>query len=88
MSKWNEIAFQVKAEADWRCEICEAPHGPPPRVLTVDHLDFEPENCDRANLMALCQRCHLRRQGMRPPPMTREDVLRRMLPQGEQLSLI
>jgi 5-methylcytosine-specific restriction endonuclease McrA len=28
-------------------------------VLTVAHLDHAPENCDRANLKAMCQRCHL-----------------------------
>lgn len=27
-------------------------------VLTVAHLDHQPENCDRSNLRALCQRCH------------------------------
>lgn len=29
-------------------------------VLTVAHLDHEPENCDPSNLRAWCQRCHLR----------------------------
>lgn len=29
-------------------------------VLTVAHLDHQPENCDDANLKAMCQRCHLR----------------------------
>jgi len=29
-------------------------------VLTVAHLDHTPENCDPANLAALCQRCHNR----------------------------
>lgn len=29
-------------------------------VLTIAHLDHVPENCDPANLKALCQRCHLR----------------------------
>lgn len=28
-------------------------------VLTIAHLDHQPENCDPANLKALCQRCHL-----------------------------
>jgi hypothetical protein len=28
-------------------------------VLTVAHLDHQPENCDDANLRAWCQRCHL-----------------------------
>lgn len=29
-------------------------------VLTVAHLDHQPENCDFANLRAMCQRCHNR----------------------------
>lgn len=29
-------------------------------VLTVAHLDQNPQNCDRANLKALCSICHLR----------------------------
>lgn len=29
-------------------------------VLTIAHLDHMPENCDPANLQALCQRCHNR----------------------------
>lgn len=29
-------------------------------VLTVAHLDHDPENCSDDNLRALCQRCHLR----------------------------
>ena len=28
-------------------------------VLSIAHLDHTPENCDPANLRALCQRCHL-----------------------------
>lgn len=28
-------------------------------VLTVAHLDHTPENCDDANLLAMCQACHL-----------------------------
>ncbi len=28
-------------------------------VLTVAHLDHTPENVDRDNLRAMCQRCHL-----------------------------
>jgi hypothetical protein len=29
-------------------------------VLTVAHMDHQPENCDDGNLKALCQRCHNR----------------------------
>ena len=28
-------------------------------LLTTAHLDHTPENCDEANLAAMCQRCHL-----------------------------
>lgn len=35
---------------DWR--------APVKVILTVAHLDHKPENCDRENLRALCQRCH------------------------------
>lgn len=27
-------------------------------VLTVAHLDHNPENCDYSNLKAMCQKCH------------------------------
>lgn len=27
-------------------------------ILTVAHLDHQPENCDYSNLKAMCQRCH------------------------------
>jgi hypothetical protein len=29
-------------------------------VLTVAHLDHQPEHCAETNLKAMCQRCHLR----------------------------
>jgi 5-methylcytosine-specific restriction endonuclease McrA len=32
--------------------------GPVRVVLTVAHLDHQPENCDPENLRAWCQRCH------------------------------
>lgn len=44
---------------------CTAQHGHPHPVtgstvvLTVAHLDHQPENCDDDNLRAMCQRCHL-----------------------------
>lgn len=32
-------------------------------ILTVMHLDHDPRNCDPANLMAGCQKCHNRYDG-------------------------
>ncbi|MEM6353658.1 MAG: HNH endonuclease [Cyanobacteria bacterium P01_D01_bin.14] len=40
--------------------VAEAQEKPIAFVLTVAHLDHQPENCDRTNLRALCSGCHLR----------------------------
>lgn len=46
-------------------ERCVNRHGRPAHgtgsnvVLTTAHLDHAPENCDPANLKAMCQGCHL-----------------------------
>lgn len=68
---WPDISLAVKEAAGWCCEgsplfpACRAAHGQPhPEtgsvvVLTVGHLDHQPENCVRENLRAWCQRCHL-----------------------------
>ena len=72
---WDDIARAVKDAAVWRCEACDAPHGPPPHILTVDHIDHDPANCSPENLAALCQRCHLRRQGIRPRPATKAEAI-------------
>jgi 5-methylcytosine-specific restriction endonuclease McrA len=76
---WKEIAFKVKERAGFKCEACLNPHGKSPYVLTVDHvIDHDPANVEDWNLVALCQRCHLRRQGMRPLPKTKEEAIRRL----------
>jgi len=33
------------------------------RILTVHHLDGNKRNCEKWNLAALCQKCHLHIQG-------------------------
>jgi 5-methylcytosine-specific restriction endonuclease McrA len=75
---WPDTAYTVKTRAGWRCQACQAPHGPPPHVLTVDHFDYDKQNSNPANLLALCQRCHLRRQGLNPPAKTPAEALRRL----------
>jgi len=61
--EWEEIAKAVKDAAGWRCEHCGHEHDVESGyVLTVHHLDMDPANCGSRNLVALCQRCHLRWQ--------------------------
>ncbi len=69
--QWHAIASRVKVVAGGNCEACETPNGPPHlgAVLTVYHLDGDkknprglPHKIPHPNLIALCQRCHLRAQ--------------------------
>jgi len=68
---WKAISLRIRERAGWRCEYvdanewrCPAVHGEPHPltgsrvVLTVAHLDHQPENCAEGNLLAMCQRCH------------------------------
>lgn len=70
--EWREIVAKVRERSGNRCEgspgfypECRAENGKPHPVtgstvvLTTAHLDHQPENCDMANLMHMCQRCHL-----------------------------
>lgn len=41
-------------------------------VLTIAHLDHQPENCDPANLRALCQMHHLRHDAAHHAETARE----------------
>lgn len=63
---WKEISQWVRIRAGNKCELCEV-HNHTERpvtgtiiVLTVHHQDFNPKNNEFWNLIALCQRCHLR----------------------------
>lgn len=67
---WAEISLRKRILAEWRCEgspaypKCRAQNGQPHYatgsnvVLTVAHLDHQPENCKSENLRVMCQRCH------------------------------
>jgi 5-methylcytosine-specific restriction endonuclease McrA len=63
---WEEISLRIRARSGGRCEFCGAENYKPHPVtgsrvvLTVAHLDHDPQNCSDENLRALCQRCHLR----------------------------
>ena len=69
---WKEISHQIRFErAKGKCEgspqypNCEAEHGKSHPVtsskviLTVAHLDHNPQNNVPSNLRTMCQRCHL-----------------------------
>lgn len=55
---WPAIAWRVKYAAGGRCERCGA-ESSFRAWLTVHHLDGDRGNNHPANLVALCQSCHL-----------------------------
>jgi 5-methylcytosine-specific restriction endonuclease McrA len=63
---WERISFLTRERAAWKCELCGAANGlahPMTRsivVLTVHHINGDPTDNRRLNLIALCQRCHNR----------------------------
>lgn len=63
---WKRISQLIRIKAGNKCEICDAMNKEPHPVtgskvvLTVHHLDFNPQNNEEYNLMSLCQRCHIR----------------------------
>jgi len=64
---WAQISDRIRFKrAKGVCEECGAVHGSPHPitgsrvVLTTAHLDHNPAHCTDDNLIALCQRCHLR----------------------------
>jgi hypothetical protein len=61
---WPQIADHVRELAGNKCIRCGHEHDAPNGyALTVHHFDGNKSNCEWWNLMALCQRCHLKVQG-------------------------
>lgn len=86
-AEWPDIAALVKRDAGGRCEACDVEHGPVPHILTVHHLDRDkanppamPATFPHDNLIALCQRCHLRAEhwALAGEYLTRDACLERL----------
>jgi len=63
---WKWLSKQVRSRNDNKCELCDAENYKPhwktgsKVILTVHHIDCDKNNNSEKNLIALCQRCHLR----------------------------
>jgi len=61
---WWEIRKRILEECGNKCEFCGVENKTVRDgsiiCLTIADLDHTPENCERENLRALCQRCHNR----------------------------
>ena len=62
---WQDIARRIKEKAEWKCVECGHKHDiASGYVLTVHHINGIKSDCRDENLIALCQRCYLRVQGI------------------------
>jgi 5-methylcytosine-specific restriction endonuclease McrA len=90
---WTELAATVKQAAGYRCNRCGLKCLPPHnsyrhldlslrRKLSaqVHHLDGNPAQNDRSNLVCLCSGCHLRMHRHRPQPTPGQLSLKLKLP--------
>lgn len=65
-SNWKDIRKGIIDRSENVCELCGSPNGGKQWktgskvVLTVAHIDQDIKNNKPYNLLALCQRCHLR----------------------------
>jgi 5-methylcytosine-specific restriction endonuclease McrA len=56
---WEKIAKRLKKKANYKCQWCGKTYEENGMILTVHHLDRNPANCSKNNLVVLCQKCHL-----------------------------
>jgi 5-methylcytosine-specific restriction endonuclease McrA len=65
-SNWSMIRTAVLSRAKQRCELCNAENYQPhwktgsKVVLTIHHINADIKDNRPKNLIALCQKCHLR----------------------------
>ena len=63
---WEKISWLIRDKAGWKCELCQTNNGDKHPitggkvVLTVHHINNDPTDNRKINLIALCQRCHNR----------------------------
>ena len=84
---WKQISERIRFErANNKCEVCGCENYQPHPItgskviLTVAHLDHQPENCDDDNLKAMCQKCHNNYDRQHRNGTVRQSRLKNQLP--------
>jgi hypothetical protein len=69
---WDRIAYKLKVERNFTCEGCDQQGNQWHNPLTVHHVDYNPANNTRRNLLVLCAKCHLKLQQGTVPRLLQE----------------
>ncbi len=56
----NRLKRAIRERDQHTCQICGKQRSELTRALDVHHIDYDKNNCDPANLIALCSGCNLR----------------------------
>jgi len=61
-SKFRKLRSEIKKRDAYRCMICKLDESKLKAIsgkgLFIHHIDYVKENCDKSNLVSLCNRCH------------------------------
>lgn len=82
-TNWPEISHSTIQARGSRCEACGHNKEDDGKVLTVHHIDYDPSNNDPANLVVLCQGCHLRRQARELSEAARVGKIEKLIAMGQ-----
>ena len=59
-SEWtSELKEEIRVRDNRQCQRCHTDETELRRKLDVHHIDGDKQNCQRDNLISLCQSCHL-----------------------------
>lgn len=55
---WDKIRSAIRARDDYTCQLCGKAESECGRELATHHIDYDRDNNEFTNLIALCQVCH------------------------------
>ena len=54
----KQLKERIRVRDDFKCQVCGVPELELDRRLSIHHIDYDKHNCDKSNLICLCNSCH------------------------------
>ena len=59
--EWNnKLKESIRKRDNYECQVCNLPQNLLDRKLHIHHIDYNKENCNKNNLISLCNSCHMK----------------------------